>query len=114
MEPDAVASTHLRLPTGVLVEMLVVAVLLLNRARVGPLGDARLNLEREPAQQFDVLTIDAFSSDAIPVHLITLEALDVYRRHMKPDGVIAFHVTNRFLDLVPIVEALGKARAMRV
>lgn len=78
------------------------------------LGDARLNLEREPAQQFDVLAIDAFSSDAIPVHLITLEALDVYRRHMKPDGVIAFHVTNRFLDLVPIVEALGTARGMRV
>ena len=78
------------------------------------LGDARLTLEREAPQQFDVLAIDAFSSDAIPVHLITVEALDVYRRHMKPDGVIAFHVTNRFLDLVPIVEALGKARAMRV
>jgi SAM-dependent methyltransferase len=77
------------------------------------LGDARLNLEREPPQQFDVLVIDAFSSDAIPVHLITVEALDVYRRHMKPDGVIAFHVTNRYLDLVPIVEALAKARGMR-
>ena len=61
-----------------------------------------------------MLAIDAFSSDAIPVHLITVEALDVYRRHMKPDGVIAFHVTNRFLDLVPVVEALGTARGMRV
>ena len=69
-----------------------------------PLGDARLSLEREPPQRFDVLAIDAFSSDAIPVHLITAEALDVYLRHMKPDGVIAFHVTNRFLDLVPVVE----------
>ncbi|HSV17797.1 MAG TPA: fused MFS/spermidine synthase [Casimicrobiaceae bacterium] len=78
-----------------------------------PLGDARLSLEREPPQQFDVLAIDAFSSDAIPVHLITVEALDVYRRHMKPDGVIAFHVTNRYLDLVPVVEALGRARNMR-
>jgi hypothetical protein len=78
------------------------------------LGDARLNLEREPSQQFDVLAIDAFSSDAIPVHLITVEALDVYRRHMNPGGVIAFHVTNRYLDLVPVVEALGKARGMRV
>jgi SAM-dependent methyltransferase len=78
------------------------------------LGDARLSLEREPPQGFDVLAIDAFSSDAIPVHLITIEALDVYRRHMKPEGVIAFHVTNRYLDLVPIVEALGKARGMRV
>jgi SAM-dependent methyltransferase len=79
-----------------------------------PLGDARLSLERETAQQFDLLAIDAFSSDAIPVHLITVEALDVYRRHMKPDGVIAFHVTNRYLDLVPVVEALGRARNMRV
>ena len=76
------------------------------------LGDARLSLEREQPQGFDVLAIDAFSSDAIPVHLITVEALDVYRRHMKPDGVIAFHVTNRYLDLVPIVDALGKARGM--
>jgi spermidine synthase len=81
-------------------------------------GDARLSMEREleegRPQQYDVLILDAFSSDAIPVHLITLEALDVYRRHMKPDSVIAFHVTNRFLDLVPVVEALGKARGMRV
>ncbi|MEP7276236.1 MAG: fused MFS/spermidine synthase [Betaproteobacteria bacterium] len=71
------------------------------------LGDARLSLEREPPQGFDLLAIDAFSSDAIPVHLITAEALDVYRRHMKPGGVIAFHVTNRFLDLVPVVKALA-------
>jgi SAM-dependent methyltransferase len=77
-----------------------------------PLGDARLNLEREPSQQFDVLAIDAFSSDAIPVHLITAEALDVYMRHMKPDGVIAFHVTNRFLDLAPVVDALATHRGL--
>jgi SAM-dependent methyltransferase len=77
------------------------------------LGDARLSLEREPPEQFDLLAIDAFSSDAIPVHLITVEALDVFRRHMKPDGVIAFHVTNRYLDLVPVVEALARARNMR-
>jgi SAM-dependent methyltransferase len=72
-----------------------------------PLGDARLNLEREPPQNFDVLAIDAFSSDAIPVHLITKEAVEVYLRHMKPDGVIAFHVTNRYLDLVPVVEGIA-------
>jgi hypothetical protein len=72
-----------------------------------PLGDARLSLEREPKQNFDVLVIDAFSSDAIPVHLITSEALGIYRRHMKPGGVIAFHVTNRFLNLVPVVEQLA-------
>jgi hypothetical protein len=77
------------------------------------LGDARLNLEREPPQRFDVLAIDAFSSDAIPVHLITSEAMDVYLRHMQPDGVIAFHVTNRFLDLAPVVDALAKSHGLQ-
>ena len=79
-----------------------------------PLGDARLSLEREPPQRFDVLAIDAFSSDAIPVHLITSEAMAIYKRHMKPDGVIAFHVTNRFLDLVPVVEALARAHGLEI
>ena len=78
------------------------------------LGDARLSLEREPSQQFDVLAIDAFSSDAIPVHLITTQALEVYARHMKPDGVIAFHVTNRFLDLAPVVGLLAKSHGLNV
>ncbi|MBU6486103.1 MAG: fused MFS/spermidine synthase, partial [Betaproteobacteria bacterium] len=77
------------------------------------LGDARLSLEREPPQQFDLLAIDAFSSDAIPVHLITSEALALYMRHVKPDGVIAFHVTNRYLDLVPVVAALAHAHRMQ-
>jgi len=71
------------------------------------LGDARLNLEREPPQGFDLLAVDAFSSDAIPVHLITREALGVYLRHVKPDGIVAFHVSNRFLDLVPVVARLA-------
>ena len=71
------------------------------------LGDARLTLEREPPQGFDVLAVDAFSSDAIPVHLITREALQAYLRHMKPDGIIAFHVSNRFLDLIPVVARLA-------
>jgi hypothetical protein len=74
-----------------------------------PLGDARLKLEREPPQNFDVLAIDAFSSDAIPVHLLTKEAVEVYLKHMKADGVIAFHVTNRYLDLVPVVEGIAHA-----
>ncbi|HEY8242250.1 MAG TPA: fused MFS/spermidine synthase [Casimicrobiaceae bacterium] len=77
-----------------------------------PLGDARLVLEREPPQRFDVLAIDAFSSDAIPVHLITSEALSIYERHMKRSGIIAFHVTNRYLDLVPVVEALANAHGL--
>ncbi len=76
------------------------------------LGDARLVLEREAPQQFDVLAIDAFSSDAIPVHLITSEALAIYERHVKPSGIIAFHVTNRFLDLAPVVEALAHAHGL--
>jgi SAM-dependent methyltransferase len=76
------------------------------------LGDARLAMEREPAQAYDLLAIDAFSSDSIPVHLITREALDVYLRHMKPGGVIAFHVTNRFLRLAPVVKRLADDRGL--
>jgi SAM-dependent methyltransferase/uncharacterized membrane protein len=72
------------------------------------LGDARLNLEREPPQGYDLLAVDAFSSDAIPVHLITREALAVYLRHMKPDGIVAFHVSNRYLNLVPVVARIAK------
>ncbi len=67
------------------------------------LGDARLSMEREPPQRFDVLVLDAFSSDAIPVHLLTREAFQTYRRHLRPDGVIAVHVSNRYLDLQPVV-----------
>lgn len=67
------------------------------------LGDARLVLEREPGQRFDLLAVDAFSSDAIPVHLLTREALAVYLRHLRPDGVLALHLSNRYLDLAPVV-----------
>jgi SAM-dependent methyltransferase len=80
-----------------------------SRAKVETaLGDARLTLEREAPQGFDVLAVDAFSSDAIPVHLITREALQTYLRHMKPDGIVAFHVSNRFLDLIPVVARLAQ------
>jgi hypothetical protein len=72
------------------------------------LGDARLSLEREAPQGFDVLAVDAFSGDSIPVHLITVEAFTQYLRHMKPDGVIAFHVSNRFLDLKPVLLAIAE------
>jgi hypothetical protein len=67
------------------------------------MGDARLSMEREANQQYDVIVLDAFSSDAIPVHLLTLEAFDHYQRHLKPDGAIAVHVSNRYLDLHPVV-----------
>ncbi len=81
------------------------------------LGDARLSLERELArgarEDFDVLAIDAFSSDAIPVHLLTREALDVYlARLARPDGILAIHISNRNLDLAPVVEGLAQARRL--
>ena len=78
------------------------------------LGDARLVLEREAPQGFDVLAVDAFSSDAIPVHLITREALGTYLRHVKPDGIVAFHVSNRFLDLIPVVARLAREHGAHV
>ena len=71
------------------------------------LGDARLSLERELAmgqpQRFDVLAVDAFSSDSIPVHLLTREAIEAYERHLTDNGVIAVHISNRFLDLQPVL-----------
>jgi spermidine synthase len=78
-----------------------------------PLGDARLVLERENDQQFDVLAIDAFSSDSIPVHLITREAIKLYKRHMKPNGVIAFHISNRYLDLTGVTKQLANDVGMQ-
>jgi spermidine synthase len=73
------------------------------------LGDARLSLEREPDQRFDVLVVDAFSGDSIPVHLLTREAFEVYFRHLKPDGTLAVHVSNSYLGLAPPVAALAHA-----
>jgi SAM-dependent methyltransferase len=73
------------------------------------LGDARLSLEREAPEQFDVLALDAFSSDAIPVHLITREAFQVYFRHVKPDGIVAAHISNRYVDLAPVIAASASA-----
>jgi hypothetical protein len=75
-------------------------------------GDARLSLERQPPQQFDVLAVDAFTGDAIPVHLLTRQAFALYFRHLKDSGVVAVHITNRYLDLRGVVaraaEGLGK------
>jgi SAM-dependent methyltransferase len=67
------------------------------------IGDARLELEREAPQGFDLLVVDAFSSDSIPVHCITREAFALYDRHLAPGGLIAVHVSNRYLDLEPVV-----------
>jgi SAM-dependent methyltransferase len=71
------------------------------------MGDGRLSLEREPPRGYDVLGIDAFSGDSIPMHLITREAMAIYVRHLKPDGVIVFQATNRFIDLLPVVKRLA-------
>jgi len=72
------------------------------------MGDARLSLEQElkdgRAQNFDVLAVDAFSSDSIPVHLLTKEAMDLYFRHLRPDGILAVHISNRYLNLQPVLE----------
>lgn len=85
------------------------------------LGDARISLERELAegnpQRFDALFVDAFSGDSIPVHLLTREAFDLYFKHLKPDGVLAIHVTNLHLDLADPVRNLAAAferEALRV
>lgn len=67
------------------------------------LGDARLSLQQEVSQQFDVLLVDAFSGDSVPIHLLTREAFAAYFRHLKPKGVLAIHVSNRYLDLAPVV-----------
>jgi hypothetical protein len=66
-------------------------------------GDGRLSLEREPDQHFDLLVLDAFSGDAIPVHLLTAEAFDLYCRHLRPGGAIVVHVTNAYLNLEPVL-----------
>jgi len=80
-----------------------------SKARVNVvLGDARLSLESETPQNFDVLVLDAFSGDAIPVHLLTEQAIELYRRHLKPGGVLAFHVSSQYVDLAPVLA--GQAR----
>jgi spermidine synthase len=76
------------------------------------LGDARLSLQREldsaAAPRFDVLAVDAFSSDSIPVHLLTRQAIQMYTRCMAPDGIVAVHISNRFLDLKPVLANLSR------
>ncbi len=72
------------------------------------LGDARISLEQEQPQNFDVLVLDTFSSDSIPVHLVTKEAFALYLKHLKPDGIIAAHISNRHLDLRPVFWQLAQ------
>jgi len=73
------------------------------------MGDGRLILESLPSENLDFMVVDAFSSDAIPMHLLTREALQIYLRHLKPDAVLVFHISNRYLDLEPVVSTVAKA-----
>jgi hypothetical protein len=73
------------------------------------LGDGRISLEQEPPQQFDILAVDAFSGDSIPVHLLTSEAFGLYFRHLKSDGVLALHLSNRYLELKTVAKQLADA-----
>lgn len=77
-------------------------------------GDARTSLSAEPPQGFNVLVVDAFSGDAIPLHLLTTQALALYRRHLAPGGIIAFHISNRHVDLEPPVALLAQSAGMHV
>ncbi|MCH8924453.1 MAG: fused MFS/spermidine synthase, partial [Planctomycetes bacterium] len=76
------------------------------------LGDARIKLEQELAegkgQEFDVLVIDAFSSDSIPMHLLTTQSVELYFEHLKPDGLLCIHISNRFLDLAGVVMGIAR------
>jgi SAM-dependent methyltransferase len=76
-------------------------------------GDARLSLEHEPPQQFDLLVVDAFSGDAVPIHLLTREAVAIYQRHLRPGAVLAFHISNRYLNLEPVLELAALEAGLR-
>lgn len=71
------------------------------------MGDARLSLAKEPKHTYDLIAIDAFTSDAIPMHLMTEEAFRVYAGALKPDGVLMVHISNRHIDLQPVIAAIA-------
>jgi spermidine synthase len=73
------------------------------------LGDARLSLAHSPSERFDLLLLDAFSSDSIPVHLVTREAFEIYKRHLGPEGLIVAHVSNRLLEIGPTIASIARS-----
>jgi spermidine synthase len=75
-------------------------------------GDGRLSLEREPSNQFHMLSVDAFSSDSIPMHLMTVEALQSYKKQIREDGAIVYNVTNRLINLAPMVKLIAEQEGM--
>jgi hypothetical protein len=76
------------------------------------IGDARLTLAREADQSFDLIIVDAYSSDSIPIHLATREAMAVYKSKLAPDGAVLMHISNRYLDLEGVVAGIAAANAM--
>ena len=76
------------------------------------MGDGRLKLQQEDSAKFDLIVLDAFSSDSVPAHLMTVEALDGYMSRLKPDGMIVFHISNRFMELASVVEGAARARGL--
>jgi hypothetical protein len=81
-----------------------------SRARINHIfGDARISLNKIPENKYELLIIDAFSGDSVPVHLLTIEAIKEYKKHVKPDGIILFHVTNNYFDLIPVLFNNAKA-----
>jgi SAM-dependent methyltransferase/MFS family permease len=77
-------------------------------------GDGRLSMERDVPQNFDLISVDAFSSGSIPIHLLTREALQAYRRHLAPGGVIVYNVTNRFVNLAPQLKLVAEAEGLKI
>lgn len=78
------------------------------------LGDARLTLDNEADNTFDILLLDAFSSGAIPVHLITREAIQMYMRKLSEDGVLVFHISNRYMNLAPVFARVAEAEGIHI
>ncbi len=76
------------------------------------MGDGRLRLQQAAPESFDLIVLDAFSSDSVPAHLMTLEALDVYLSKLKPDGIVVFHISNRFMELASVIEGAARARGL--
>ena len=76
------------------------------------LGDGRQSLARQPPGRFGVVVLDAFASDAIPVHLITRQAIELYLSRLQPGGVLLFHISNRYLDLEPVLGNLARDRGL--
>lgn len=77
------------------------------------MGDGRLRLQQAAPESFDLIVLDAFSSDSVPAHLMTVEALDMYLSKLKPDGVVVFHISNRFMELASVIEGAARARGLK-